>query len=170
MSFFEILFVLIVLIPILFLAVVTTKYVGGKAKTTMKGKYINVVETVSLGLDKKIHLLKVGEQFVLVASCGKNVEFMTNVQLEAYETTIESGNNNIFDFKNLFEKYFQTFKDVKNIRNKKEKRNVSTEVAAREDNTFKDNLQRIRKITSGLTNTARVDGDERTNEKQGARP
>ena len=68
------------------LAYVTTKYIGGKSKKASRGNYIQVIETVSLGIDKQLILVKVGEQYVLLSSSGKNIQFMTNINLGEYET------------------------------------------------------------------------------------
>ncbi|MCX7922386.1 MAG: flagellar biosynthetic protein FliO [Clostridia bacterium] len=162
----DMLFVLIVLVPILILAVLATKYLGGKAKNAMRGQHISIIETINLGLDKKIHLIKAGDQFVLVASTGKNMQFLTTVKLENYaEGTAESGNSSNFDFKNVFEKYLQNFNGSKrnksnSIVNSSEELMESVEV-----DVFKNNLNRLRTITAKANKIAKIDGDDNTNEK-----
>jgi len=55
----------------LFLAYVTTKFIGTRTNKIVKGKYIKIIETVNLGFDSRLHLVKAGEEFVLISTCGK---------------------------------------------------------------------------------------------------
>ena len=143
MVFKAIVFIL-VFACILFIAYVTTRYIGKKTGKTMSGKYINLVESVSLGIDKQLHLLKVGEEFVLVASAGKSVEFLTTLKLEGYEESGELENNNTtFDFKEFFDKYLNTFKV------KTDKRHQGESLEKSEgDFSFKRNLDKLKEIVN----------------------
>lgn len=161
----DVLYVLLALGSILFLAYVTTKYIGGKSKKASRGNYIQVIETVSLGLDKQLMLVKAGEQFVLLSSSGKNIQFLSNIKLDEYETEVSSVNDNmVFDFKGLFDKYLQGFKDKKN--NKfVEKDFGGNPNESTEGDTIKSNLNRLRNITGLMSKKGTKDGDENTNEK-----
>lgn len=162
MDFFEVLFFLLVFGSLLFLAAITTRYVGGKAQKAMKGKYITIVETLSLGMDKKIHLLKVGEQYILVASSGKSVEYLNTINLDGVELDKVDDNVN-FEFKAVFEKYVQSFKNIKN--SSSSKKNSLGPKASTEEGIFKNNLDRLKKITDRADNLVKIDGDDVTNEK-----
>lgn len=70
---------------ILFLAYITTRLLATKAQNVMKGKYINVVETISLGVDKKLHLVKIEETYMLISSSGKSIEFLSIVPIESQD-------------------------------------------------------------------------------------
>lgn len=163
--FLNFVYLFLALASILFLAYVTTKYIGNKAKRVSKGSYIQVIETVALGLDKQLMLVKVGEQFVLLSSSGKNVQFMTNINLEHYEEPVSPVNQNgVFDFKGLFDKYLQ------NMKEKKQESFVERELDERrfeptEEDTIKSNLGRLRNITSLMNKKVKKDGDGDTNEK-----
>lgn len=159
----KILWVFIAMGSVLFLVVITTKYVGARTKRAMKGNYISVVETVSLGLDKQIHLLKVGEEFVLIATAGKGIQYLTNVKLHDYEAGETSQINGMFDFKVFFDKYLQGFKVKLNEKNdKKDKEKVLK--AEPEGEVFKSNLSRLRSITSDMGKMDEKDGVDYTNE------
>lgn len=157
---------LIAFCAILFLTYVTTRYVGGKQNRAMKGKNIAIVESVALGMDKRLHLVKAGKQYVLIATTSKNVEFLTSVDLdeseEAEQNELQAGLNT-FDFKSLFEKYVNMYRAAK-----KEK-GVATKAADAdrepESSDFKANLQRMRTIVQKSGFQIKKNEDDITNEK-----
>lgn len=161
---------------ILFLTYITTRFIGSKANKVAKGKYISTVDSVTIGLNKQLHLIKVGEQFVLIASSGKNIEFLTNVSLDNFETEKSAvGNNrsnNNFDFKILFDKYFQSFKNKKadkqendnTVDNTIDNGNGNHFVGSKGEN-FKNNLSRLKAIRSKIDKTVKDNGDEKPDEK-----
>ncbi|MCX8130312.1 MAG: flagellar biosynthetic protein FliO [Clostridia bacterium] len=174
--FFQVVGVLLAFGSILFLAVIFTRLLAGKTKRAMKGQYINIVETVSLGLDKQIHLLKVDNQFVLIATAGKTVEFLTTVTLDNYEEDeTQTNTSNVFDFKALFDKYIQAYKEKKTEKTqtgRSENRNSKKQSESDEDiaspiegETFKSNLDRLRSMTNLMYKQGKIDGDDGTNEK-----
>jgi flagellar protein FliO/FliZ len=147
---------------ILFLTYVTTKYIAGKSNRAMKGKFVNIIETVSLGMDKRIHLVKAGEQYLLISSTSKSIELLSTVTLEGEET--KSGEEpviqNLFDFKSLFEKYMNSYKSKKI--NKSEQNSSDISINRVEGENFRTNLERLKVITQ---KTAGKDGDDTTDEK-----
>lgn len=157
-SFFGI---LVVFGALLFLAYVTTRYVGSKASKALKGKYISIADTVNIGLDKQLHLVKVGESYFLISSSGKNIGFLAEVDINS-ETVDEVGeSNNLFDFKSLFEKYVQTFKGAGKKEDKEDKSGLDV---ATEGEMFKSNLKKLKTINLRTGNQEKNDGDENTNE------
>ncbi|WP_010249119.1 flagellar biosynthetic protein FliO [Acetivibrio cellulolyticus] len=148
---------------ILFLAYVTTKFVGNKSGRAMKGKYVNIVETVSLGLDSKLHLVKIGEEFVLISASGKNVQLLTKVDMGGYTEEEISGSGNSFDFKEIFEKYIQNFKGKQSTKGDVK----SEDSSSNEDKSFRHNLEKLKTITSRVGKYDTKGGDENTNGNQG---
>jgi len=148
---------------ILFLTYVTTRYLAGKSNKAMKGKYINIVETVSLGLDKRLHLVKVGEQFFVIAIAGKSVEFLTDIKLDTYDNDEDVQNEGAFNFKGLFEKYIQNYKLKKkeDLENEKNDKNLISEL---QGFSFKKNLEKLKEINGRMGRRVEKDGDENTNE------
>ena len=149
---------------ILFLAYVTTRFIGNKSGRALKGKHINIVETVSLGLDSRLHLVKIGEEFVLISASGKNVQMLTKVNIDGYYEEQNSNGGNSFDFKEIFEKYIQNFKGRQNS---KEDLRAQEDKNSSDDNSFQRNLVKLRNITSGIGKHYTPGGDENTNENQG---
>jgi flagellar protein FliO/FliZ len=161
------LFILIVFGSILFLAFVTSKYIAGKSSQAMKGKYIKIVETVSLGMDKRLHLIKVDKQFILIASCSKTIEYLTTLTLEEIEKDGEADSSQTFDFKQIFEKYIKSYKAKKD-------RTITLDenmgLGDGVNHSFKSNLDRLKALTRkvGIQNLENKDDmlkEDITNEK-----
>ena len=161
----QVLFAIIVLGSVLFLVYVTTRYIGDKAGKMMRGKVISVVDTINLGLDKHLHLIKAGSQFFMISSSGKNIKFLTDIKLDDFELKEPEGNNNIFNFKVLFEKYLNGAIEKKSS---KEKAIDSKDIELAdmsEKETFRLNLDRLRTITGKYDNPELKNGDGNTNDK-----
>lgn len=166
MDVLKVILFLIGFCALLFLTYVTTRYVGGRQNKAMKGKNISIVETVALGMDKRLHLVKAGNQYVLIASTSKAVEFLTTVNLEepspeVRETTQE--NAVLFDFRSLFEKYMGTYRAKKGKEPGITADGLPQEFPENRD--FKSNLGRLRTIVQKKEFQAKENGDEITNEK-----
>jgi flagellar protein FliO/FliZ len=166
MDVLQVIFFLIGFCSLLFLTYVTTRYIGSKQNKAMKSKNISVVETVALGMDKRLHLVKAGNQYFMIATTSKAVEFLTAVTLEEEspeEQDITQENVGLFDFKSLFEKYMGS------SRVKKGKENRSSEDETQQDinenHDFKSNLGKLRTIVQKKEFQARENGDDFTNEK-----
>jgi len=104
---FEVLLYIIALAAVLFLTWVGTRFIAGKASKTMRGKHIEIIETVALGADKKLHLIKAGDAHYLIATASKQVQLIDKIDLRA-EDPGEAGAEtaaNVFDFKSFFDKY-----------------------------------------------------------------
>jgi Flagellar biogenesis protein len=147
---------------ILFLSYVTTRYLAGKTNKAMKGRHLNVIETLSLGTDKRIHLIRAGEQYILIASTSKSIEFLTTLDLdtEIQPGVVENPNKNYsFDFKAIFEKYLTNYK------NKKEetvKADISNPLAG---DKFRFNLYKLKDITQKINYQVKKDEVDNTNEE-----
>lgn len=137
---------------VLFLAYVTSKFIAGKSKVSMQGKYLNIVETITLGIDKKLCLIKVGNEFVLIAVSGKKIEFLCNVNIEEYKNNEELEKNKVFNFKGLLEKYTSIYKS---------KANKTEDVTnSGKGDSFRANLKKLKEITGTFNNKGRKDKDE----------
>lgn len=95
---------LIVFGCLLFIAYVTTRYIAQKTSTAMKSKHMKVIEVISLGMDKNIYLIQVGDKFILVAVSGRNIRYLTDVQFDSNEEFV-SHTDQSFDFSSIISKY-----------------------------------------------------------------
>lgn len=161
MEFFEILTVFIVLVPILFLAYATTRFVAGRSAKAMNGRYIHIVETVSLGGEKRLHAVKAGDKYLLIASTSKSVEYLTDIPLEEADALRdgEDSPETPFDFKGLIEKYVRGNKDKKQFKPDSDGGEGITEDAEREP-SIRRNIKRLRAITGSMEGQGRHNGDE----------
>lgn len=164
-TFFSAVIFVIVFGSILFLAYATTKYIGNKTGNVMKGRYINIIETVQLGLDGKLHLVKVGEEFILISSAGKNIQVLKTLEISDYSSQENNKQAGVFDFREVFEKYISGFKAIHN----KTPDNKSKEDEMKSSNVssvFKNNLQRLREINDGAQRLKSDFGDGNPNENK----
>jgi len=122
MGFLTILFVLGC---VCFLAYVMTKFVGKRSMNIMKSKYMKVVDSLSMGFDRTIYLVKVGQQYVLMYSSTKGFEFICNIDSNMVNENLlgETTSN-----ENGFSKYFDFFKPGKIDEYKKEENSVNKNV------------------------------------------
>lgn len=159
---FEIILFLLGFGSILFLSYVTTRYLAGKANKVMKGRYLNIVETISLGTDKRIHLIKAGEKHILIASTSKSIEFLTKLTIdeEVLNDSTTQSPQNVFDFKALFEKYMNLYKSKKSISYKPKASDNNME-----GDTFRCNLEKLKNITKKINTQIEKDEDDITNEE-----
>lgn len=151
---------------ILFLTYVTTRYIGQKQIRTMRSKNISILETVMLGVDKRLHLVKAGNSYILIASTSKSIEFLTAVDMDEAEIKEETvaDNDTRFDFRAILEKYSGMYKA------KKQKPSISNDAGAQEGQQeevgFRTNLNRLKTIVNtNQYNKVKKDGVEVTNDK-----
>ena len=160
----EVMFFLLGFGSILFLSYVTTKYLAGKSNRAMKGRHLNIVETISLGPDKRIHLVRAGEKHILIASTSKSIEFLTDLTIDGEDITndVPQGTQNVFDFKSFFEKYMNMYKNKKNVSFRTEAYTPSNNA---EGEKFRFNLQKLKNITQKINTQIEKDGDDTTDEE-----
>ena len=160
---FEAILFIIVVGSILFLAYIAARYIAGKSGKAKKGRYIEIIETISLGADKKLHLVRVDKQFVLIASFGKNVEFLANIPLEGYENIANvEEKSEAFDFKSFFNKYLEIYRNLKNenflFRNRTQNASDNNP-----EGYFKENLNRLREFNKDRVTKNDSDRDDKSN-------
>ncbi len=144
----EIIGYIVVFGSILFLAYFTTRFIGTKYDRSSTGKYISVIDTVNIGMDKQLMVLKVSEQFMLISVCGKNIEFLSEIKISGYdEQDQKSEKPGSMEFKGILE---MCAKSLKGIPIKKDgmKKDTGMEVVSSSDSgKFFDNLSRLKKIS-----------------------
>ena len=151
---------------LLFLAYATAKYMGGKQSRAMRGRNISIEETVALGGDKRLYLVRAGKQRMLIATTSKSVTFLTTVELEETPEEQESEvkkREGCFDFKTVFEKYTGIYK------NKKEGNPPAREGgkagSGEKTGGFGTNLGRLRSLVNNNTYRGKENEVDTTNEK-----
>lgn len=98
---------LIVFAAVLFIAWLTARLLGKKMAGTSKNRLLNIVETLPLGVDRYLYLVKVGKRYFLFFASRKNMEFVSEIEVdgEALASGAESTENSGFNFKRIFDMY-----------------------------------------------------------------
>lgn len=78
-SFFKTIYYLIMFALILAAAYYVTKFLAQKGMVQGKSKTMKLVESMPLGADRSLHLVKVGSQYFLIGSASKNMFMMSEI-------------------------------------------------------------------------------------------
>ncbi|MDK2798570.1 MAG: flagellar protein FliO/FliZ [Clostridiales bacterium] len=154
-AFINIFVGLIIFVCLLFLTYITTRFIGQKATAAMKSKYIKVIESISLGIDKNIYLVQIDKKYIVIATSGKTIQYLTDIELENLDEANEEINKKI-EFTDIFANHLKTLlgkKQMKSLRgqsNNIEKDNVSNNVGK-----IKDSIKKLKVNGKG--------GDENVN-------
>lgn len=124
--------IVFILLCLWFLAFVMTKFIGNKTKSAMRSKYMRVVDTMAMGFDKTLYLVKVGEQYVLMNSSAKGFEFICilNGDFSKIDSEVEIDQEN----NKGFSKYFDFFKPSNDVKSTKE------------NNDIEDNIEKLKRM------------------------
>lgn len=158
-GFMTIVTLLLGLAAVSFLAYITTKFIGNKTAQNLKGKLIQVVDMLSLGFDKNIYLVKVQNNFILLHSSPKGLEYICNVEITDIEEVDENLKNKTEGimqnpFENLFKKYIHKISAVNVVDDNGN--------AVKQSNNIPGNIEKLKNLSLDQ-NVVRV-GAEETNE------
>lgn len=150
---------LILFAIVLFLAYVVTKYIGAKTTGNIKTRNIQIVETLALGFDRQVYLVKVGEQLMLLSSSNKTIQFLTLLD----NSLVKLSDEDLKRFEarkpedNVFKNYFDMFR----ANSKTEDIGVKV-VPDMGASNFNQNLSKIKNIFSKIN--SEKSEDEKANE------
>jgi len=136
--------VILIFGSILFLAWVTARIVGKKASASMQSRHMQVVEQISLGLDRRLILVRVGTEHFLFLAGKKEFRQVARVKLDdTQEQELSeikpSGDGPVFDFRRVFDRYIHSG-DGK-------KQNADTpDSGERKNDTLRKNIRRIEQL------------------------
>ena len=116
---------------VVFLSFVMTKFIGKRSAGMLKSKYMKVIDSLSMGFDKNIYLIQVGEQYVLMHSSVKGFEFICNIERNLIEPTISTTPDT--EKNNNFSKYFDFFR-------------TSNESSKSNENHVNENMQKLKDL------------------------
>lgn len=152
-------YVILVFIFVMAILLFTTKYLAYKSKKLLQGNYMHIVESLSLGVNNRLHLIKVDKEFFIISATGKSIEFLARVNIDDYqEEEIKNPISEVIDFKSVLKKYIGTF----NSRNHptaeanpvyerpsgQNQENVKETQGA--DLTFRKNLEKLRHLNKSI--------------------
>lgn len=108
-----------------------TKFIGNKTKSAMRSKYMKVVDTMAMGFDKTLYLVKVGEQYILMNSSAKGFDFICSLNGDFSRINSEE---EIEQPSKGFAKYFDFFKPSEDVKTSKE------------DNDIENNIEKLKRL------------------------
>jgi len=163
--FLGLVYFLILFGSIIFLAYVSTKFLGTKVSGKMRGKHFRIIDSVILGFDKQIFLVKVGEQLFLTACSNKVINSITLLDKDTLNLSeeeikvLEQQPENQEGFKN----YLDMFRNMSKKESKESVENINMK-QDNESNNFRQNLNKLKRILSRIN--SQENGDEKLNESQ----
>lgn len=95
---------IIVFIVILLLVYYSTKWLASSKLSIRKNSNVRIIESISVGYQSTIQLIKVGSKLFLIGVTKESVTFLTEIDEE-----INEDENKQNDFKVPFEKYLQEY-------------------------------------------------------------
>lgn len=158
MEILKYLSVLLAFIVVMAILLLTTKYLAYKSKKMMKGNYMKIIESLSLGVNNRLYLVKVDKEFFIISATNKNVEFLARVNISDFEEEdIKNPISEVIDFKSVLKKYINGF-SFGNSAAASEARKSEPAVGQRvqnseinsNDSVFKSNLERLKHLSNSM--------------------
>lgn len=106
-------FLIVVFIGVLYLAYLSTRFVAKSKINAARGENIKVIESVFVGGQASVQLIKVGEQFFLISASKDNVVFLTEVKAEGIVENTNPEKNTEFPFEKHLKGYISKFRNKK---------------------------------------------------------
>jgi flagellar protein FliO/FliZ len=102
-QFLSFLGLFVVFCLILFLAYLTSRFVGKRYGGQKKNRIMKIVETLPMGIDRNLVLVHIGTKYYLLSSTRSKMEFLTGVDIGDFvEDPTEKES---FDFQSIISKY-----------------------------------------------------------------
>ncbi|MDF2839895.1 MAG: hypothetical protein K0Q99_666 [Clostridia bacterium] len=131
-SFFKTFYYLLMFGLILAATYYVTKFLARKGMGQSKAKHMKLMESMPLGVDKSIHLVKVGTQYFMLGSASKNMFMISELDQDKLFAEQVTGTVDINEF------------DFDSYDNSIEVKDFSTHL-----NTMKNNLQKLKSMVRG---------------------
>jgi len=151
-DFFLLLGMLIIFSAVLFIAWLTTRLLGRKMAGASKNRLMSVVETLQVGLDRYLYLIKAGDRFFLFYNTRKGMELVSEIKIdeEALAAREEAQGGEGFSFRRIFDFYSGLSRKGKSqvTDDTGPDRHAGTEEQQRQAGGLPGSIQRLRKLNS----------------------
>lgn len=124
--------IIFILLCLWFLAFIMTKFIGKRTQSAMRSRYMRVIDTMAMGFDKTLYLVKVGEQYILMNSSAKGFEFICTVN--GNFSGINSEEDTSLQLGKGFSKYLDFFKPSTDTK------------SSSENNDIENNIERLKRM------------------------
>lgn len=113
MSILKLIYLIIIFLIILGASYYLSKYIA--KKNSRKNRLMKLVETLSLGYDKNIHIIKIGEVFFLVSSTQKGINLLDKLSKEEIDKQMLFNRETLDEDGQQFRDYIDefTYKDIR---------------------------------------------------------
>lgn len=102
----QIFFLIFLVVIVVLLAYLTTRMLGSTRLTKRNGN-IGIIESVAVGYQSSVQLIKVGSKHILIGVTKEKITFLTEVDKESLKIdNVAQGINNI-PFEKMINKYLQ---------------------------------------------------------------
>lgn len=98
-------FLIIIFVIILFLAYLSTKWIARAKISNGRNRNLHIIESVSVGIQGTVQLVKAGERFFLIGVTKEKITFLSEVDNILIEDEKKVMNQN-FHFENFLNDYF----------------------------------------------------------------
>ncbi|WP_053957426.1 flagellar biosynthetic protein FliO [Inediibacterium massiliense] len=115
MTFSDVKYLLSILLIFCFIiagAYYVTRLIAKNGTTFLKGRNIKIVEKISLGIDKSIYMLHVGNVYYLIAVTKQNIHVLDKINEDDISITSDIQKSQSFDlFLNMYEKNHSLYEE-----------------------------------------------------------
>ena len=148
---------ILIFAAILFLAYIAARLVGKKTSASMQSKHMQLIEQISLGIDKRLLLVRVGSEYFLFLSGKKEFKQVAKVKLdESDEKQIKEGESKNAvgtDFRQVLSKYISDYNEIRQNKTGSKPRNAYVKLEKSE--VIKKNIQKLENL-QGKSNDKEV--------------
>ena len=119
-AFLQIIFYLICLVAVLFLASRATRWLGGKVGG-VRGRYMRVIETLYLGPNRSLYLITVCNRLLLISTAERNINLVMEINDPAVlskimeENTLSADSNGKGQTPKSFSDYMKKLLDASKV-------------------------------------------------------
>lgn len=112
------LFALVLIVLVMYLSFIFTKYIGKKMNTHTKLNNIKVIEQVALGQEKALLIADICGKFYLIGASSQNIEILKELE----DVNLEQEKPNVkIDFANILDNILKKQKHAAGDENEEEK-------------------------------------------------
>ena len=144
MEWMEIVIFTMTFLFILIITYYTTRLISKRANSIMTGKHIKVIDSVSIGIDKRIIIVKAVDRLFLMSVCGKSMQFLTEIETDGLKAEEIEETVNTINFKSLLDGIKSAYGKTKTS-----KETDNNEYKTDKTQDFKKNLIRLKNLSKG---------------------
>jgi flagellar protein FliO/FliZ len=99
--------IMILFVLVLFGAYFTTRFLGKFQSNQHKNSYIKILEAISVGPNKTVQLVKVGEEYMAIGVTKDRITYLKSIDKDQIELTLFEERGQMKSFNQYFNKFRQ---------------------------------------------------------------